>query len=106
MQKIAVLGDLDSICGYAFLGVDIFPFSDKEVESASKLLRQLSNDNYAIVYIIEWLYVKIKDCIDLALDKNKLIVITPIPGLNFNTGIGEYNIKNAVEKAIGADILG
>lgn len=105
MQKIAVLGDLDSICGYAFLGVDIFPFSNEEIESACKLLRQLSNDEYAIVYITEMLYAKITDCIEAVLKNNKMIVIIPIPGLNFNTGIGTYNIKNAVEKAVGADIL-
>jgi V/A-type H+-transporting ATPase subunit F len=35
----------------------------------------------------------------------RLPAVIPIPGMNGKLGIGVSNIKKAVEKAVGADIL-
>ena len=48
MYKIAVLGDYDSIYGFAALGLDIFP--EEDPEEAAKKLHELAGGGYAVVY--------------------------------------------------------
>ena len=51
MYKIAVIGDYDSIYGFAALGLDIFPAVDrKEIEAK---LTALAENGYGIIYITE-----------------------------------------------------
>ena len=51
MRKVAVMGDYDSIYGFAALGLDIFPQTD--AKEAAGLLRRLAGGEYAIIYITE-----------------------------------------------------
>ena len=51
MYKIAVLGDYDSIYGFATLGLDTFPVSTRE--EAGEKLHQLTLGDYGIVYVTE-----------------------------------------------------
>ena len=51
MYKIAVLGDYDSIFGFAALGLDTFAVQTRE-EAAEKL-HQLAQGGYGIIYITE-----------------------------------------------------
>ena len=53
MSKIAVMGDYDSIYGFAALGLDIFPVTDKEEGGA--LLHRLVGSNYQVIYMTEQL---------------------------------------------------
>ena len=49
MYKIAVMGDRDSIYGFAALGLEPFPLTDPVV--AGKKLRELGESGYAVIYI-------------------------------------------------------
>ena len=51
MYKIAVLGDRDSIYGFAALGLDTYPVYDPT--EAVRTLRRLAEGNYAVIYITE-----------------------------------------------------
>ena len=51
MYKIAVVGDYDSIFGFAALGLDTFAVQTRE-EAAEKLY-QLAQGGYGIIYITE-----------------------------------------------------
>ena len=51
MYKIAVMGDYDSIYGFATLGLSICPVKDRD--EAKTKLRQLAEGNYGIIYITE-----------------------------------------------------
>jgi hypothetical protein len=51
MYKIAVMGDYDSIYGFAALGLDTFPVKDNA--EAAKELKTLATSGYAIIYITE-----------------------------------------------------
>ncbi len=51
MYKIAVLGDYDSIYGFAALGLDTFPVTTHE--EAAESLHQLAQGGYGIIYITE-----------------------------------------------------
>ena len=47
MYKIAVLGDYDSIYGFAALGLDTFPVTAQE--EAGERLHQLAAEGYGII---------------------------------------------------------
>ena len=49
MYKIAVIGDYDSIYGFATLGLSICPVKTRE--DARKKLKQLADGQYGIIYI-------------------------------------------------------
>ena len=102
MYKIAVMGDRDSIYGFASVGLDIFPV-DEEV-SITRQVRSLAESGYAIIYMTEALYSKSEA--DLAeFNEQPLPAIIPIPGVSGNTGIGIARVKKSVEKAVGSDII-
>lgn len=102
MYKIAVLGDYDSIYGFASLGLDTFPVD--EPAEAAKTLRNLSDGQYAVIYITE----SLANVLEKEVDKYQtalLPAIIPIPGVYGNTGIGIANVKKFVERAVGSDII-
>ena len=102
MYKIAVLGDKDSVLGFKALGLDTYPA--ESVEEARHILHELAKDNYAVVYLTEQLGVHMEA--ELARYKDALTpAIILIPGKEGSLGIGMANVKNAVERAVGADIL-
>ena len=49
MSKIAVMGDQDSIYGFAALGLEIHPTTDRD--EAAHLLKKLANTDYAVIYM-------------------------------------------------------
>ncbi len=102
MYKIAVMGDRDSIYGFAALGLEPFPFSDA-VEAARKL-RQLAESGYAVVYITEALAAQLEAEIDRYRTAD-LPAIILIPGVSGNTGQGIMAVKKSVEQAVGSDII-
>lgn len=102
MYKIAVLGDRDSIYGFAALGLETFPVT--ETEEAAKKLKSLAEGEYAVIYITEALQAKL----EVEIDKYRtshLPAIIPIPGVSGNTGMGMLNVKKSVEQAVGSDII-
>jgi len=102
MHKIAVMGDKDSIYGFAALGLEIFPVEDPAL--AIEKLRKMAHKNYAVIYITEALASKIPEQIDKYKEKSTPAIIL-IPGIIGNTGMGLYNVKRTIEKAVGSDIL-
>ena len=102
MYKVAVLGDRDSIYGFAALGLDTCPVKD-EIEAAKKL-KSLAEGGYAVIYITEALQAKLETEID-RYRSEELPAIIPIPGVSGNTGMGMLNVKKSVEQAVGSDII-
>ncbi len=102
MYKIAVMGDYDSIYGFAAVGLDTFSLSDRQ--EAEKKLKQLAESDYAVIYITEDWALKLKNVIDRHNDQI-LPAIIQIPGVSGNTGQGVDNVKKYVEQAVGSDIL-
>ena len=102
MYKIAVIGDYDSIYGFAALGLDIFPVSGPE-EAKSKF-QQLAGGTYAVIYITEALAAQLEQEIEKYREEI-LPAIIQIPGVSGNTGAGILEVKKSVEKAVGSDIL-
>lgn len=103
MYKIAILGDRDSIYGFATLGMETFPVDD--TESAERTLKTLAAKDYAIIYITEDLCAKISDEVAKYNDQ-RLPAIIPIPGVAERNGAAMDNLQKLVIQAVGSDIFG
>lgn len=101
-SKVAVIGDKDSVLAFKAVGVEVFDCIDSE--SARKLLKQLTDLQYAVIFITEPLAQSIPDVIAKAKAK-AYPAIVPIPTAEGTNGYGMNGIKKDVEKAIGTDIL-
>ncbi len=102
MFKIAAIGDRDSITGFASVGLSIF-CTDEPLE-AKKIIKNLADNQYAVIYITERLLQKIPE----EYEKYKEVpvpAIIPIPGITGNTGFGLQNVGKFVERAVGSDII-
>ncbi len=102
MYRVAVIGDKDSIYGFASIGLEIYPCEDP-VE-AGKQVHRMTEDGYGVIFITEKLAAQMES--ELARYRELLLpAIIPIPGVNGNTGLGMKNVSKSVEQAVGSDIL-
>ncbi len=62
MYKIAVVGDYDSIYGFAALGLDTFPVANRK--EAEEKIETLASHEYGIIYITEALAAECKSVIE------------------------------------------
>ncbi len=102
MYKIAVMGDRDSVYGFAALGLDTYFVTEQQ--EAVKLIRKMETEQYAVIYITEQLASLIGEELS-RLAQQKLPAVIPIPGVYGNTGMGMKNVREAVIKAVGSDIV-
>lgn len=102
MYKIAVMGDRDSIYGFAAIGMEPFVFTEKE--EAGEKLEELVKNGYGIIYITEELGEKLEEEIALY-RKESLPAIILIPGVSGNTGRGMEAVRKSVIQAVGSDIV-
>ncbi len=102
MYKAAVIGDRESISGFAALGLSVFPSSDPK--QTAELINRLAGNDFAIIYITEAAAAQAEETI-AKYRSSKLPAIILIPGISGNTGDGMKNLHAAVEKAVGSDII-
>ena len=102
MAKIAVLGDYDSIYGFAAIGLDIFPVEN--AEEGEEQLKKLNNGVYGIIYITEELAAGMRKTV-AKFDQVVSPAVIPIPGVKGNTGEPREAVKKFVEQAVESDIL-
>lgn len=104
MAKIAVIGDYDSILGFKAAGLDVYPADT--AEKVCETIRSLAvSGDVAIIFITEQAALKAKEEIARYNDK-PLPAIILIPGREGSLGIGKSNLKDSIERAVGADIIG
>ena len=102
MYKIAVVGDYDSIFGFAALGLDTFPVSSRK--EAEEKLEALAGNQYGIIYITEDVAAECEKVIE-KFKEQLLPAVILIPGVSGHTGNGVLGVKKSVEQAVGSDIL-
>ena len=100
MYKAAVIGDSASVSGFAALGLSVF--RETEPEKITKLISRLAANDFAVIYITAAALVR--DTIN-KYRSSKLPSIVLIPAIEGNTGEGVRALHEAVEKAVGSDIL-
>lgn len=100
-NRIAVIGDKDSVLAFKALGVDVF--DAKTVFDAEERLKKLARE-YSVIFITEDIAETIPEILARYKARPYPAVI-PIPGAQGTTGFGLKGISKDVEKAIGSDIL-
>ena len=105
MLKIAVIGGNDTVIGFKAVGLEACPASN--ASEALQALRDLTKEGseYAIIYIEEKLAQQISHEIDKHKDSPTPAIIM-IPGREGSLGLGQKALKDAVERAVGTNILG
>ena len=105
MYKIAVVGSADSVIGFKALGLDTYAVESGE--EAKKVLHEITKpreDEYAIIYMEETVAAEIQNEIQ-KFDERPSPAVILIPGRNGPMGIGQAALTEAVQKAIGSDII-
>jgi V/A-type H+-transporting ATPase subunit F len=104
MLKIAVIGSRDTVLGFKAVGLEAFPVST--TEEAKRQLRALTRagEEYAIIYVEEDFYVGMTDEIAKFKDVPMPAIIL-IPGRDGSKGYGQNALNEAVERAVGSNIL-
>ena len=104
MLKIAVIGCRETVMGFKALGLDVFPAAD--AAEARQTLRRLTRgeESYAIIYMEEGFAAELKSEIDRYKDSPTPAIIL-IPGRDGSLGLGLSALDEAVERAVGTNIL-
>ena len=105
MLKIAVIGGRETVMGFKALGLETYPVVN--AAEASQTLRRLTRESqdYAIIYIEENLALELSNEINKYKDSPTPAIIL-IPGREGSIGLGQSELKAAVERAVGTNILG
>ena len=103
MYKIAIVGDRDSILGFMALGFSVHEVTDPE-NAAKKLHALVKSGEYAVIFLTENYAMQLEEELSRYKDL-PLPAIVSIPGQGGSLGYGMNNIRSAVERAVGADIL-
>ena len=84
------------------LGLEAVPV--ETAEQAKAALHRMAKEDYAVIYLTETFAADMSAEIEHYKDELKPAIIL-IPGRQGSLGIGKANLRKAVERAVGADIL-
>ena len=99
--KIAIIGDGDSITVFRAAGVAAFPAENSA--KAKEVLRRIAKD-YSIIFLTEELAKELTVFLK-RFDEQPYPVILSVPSKKGSTGYGTEQLKSAMERALGVDIL-
>ena len=104
MLKIGVMGSRDTVIGFKALGLDVFPTTD--AVEARHILRRIARpeENFGIIYVEENLAKELWNDINRYKDAPTPAIIL-IPGRDGTLGLGQSALQEAVERAVGSNIL-
>ncbi|MBO4308858.1 MAG: V-type ATP synthase subunit F [Clostridia bacterium] len=103
MYKIGIIGKRDEILGFMALGFSVHEAATAE-EAAKELHSMARSQEYGVIFLTENYAVQLETEIAHYRDL-PLPAIVSIPGQEGSTGYGMNNLRRAVERAVGADIL-
>lgn len=101
MFKAAVVGDRESIYGFAAVGLYV---AEVTKETAGETVDKLAAGGYAVIYVTENMAEAVRPQMERYRSASIPAIIL-IPGVNGNTGEGVNSVHRFVEKAVGSDIL-
>ena len=99
--NMAIVGDGDSIMVFKAAGVAAFPAENEG--KAREILRRIAKD-YQIIFLTEELARPLADFLK-RFDEAPYPVVLGVPSKKGSTGYGVETLKNAMERALGVDIL-
>ncbi len=103
MYKIGIIGNRDAVLGFMALGFSVHEAADAE-EAAKELHAMVRSGEFGVIFLTENYASQMED--DTARYRDLPIpAIVSIPGQEGSSGYGMNNLRHAVERAVGADIL-
>lgn len=103
MLRIAVVGDRESVYGFAALGLDVYDTKPDE-DNTAMFKKLCQSQTYSIIYITEAAAATLDKEIEKYKNQPSPAIIL-IPGVSGNTGEGLAAVRSSVEKAVGSDIF-
>ena len=102
-DRIAIIGDSESLKGFAAIGFDTIECDD--LQRANSVLKATAETElYSIIYMTEQTYLAAqKEC--KKYEEKFLPAIIPLPGISGNNGVGKKRLSDYVERAVGSDII-
>lgn len=99
--KIGAIGPRSSVLGFMALGFGVF--EAENAQGAAECVDKMAKDGYAIIFITQTLAKEIEETIN-KYSSSQIPSIVPIPDSS-GADYGEKRLRDAVVRAIGADIL-
>lgn len=99
--KTAIVGDGDSIMVFKAAGVATFPAENEK--KARDILRKIAKE-YQIIFLTEDLAQNMTDFLK-RFDEEPYPIVLSVPSASGSQGYGVQVLKNAMERALGVDIL-
>ena len=101
--KIGIIGNRDAVLGFMALGFSVHEASS--VADAAKELQSMArSQEYGVIFLTEDYAAQLEEETAKYRDM-PLPAIVSIPAPGGSTGYGMNNLRQAVERAVGADIL-
>ncbi len=103
MYKIGIIGRRDAVQGFMALGFAVRE-ADSTADAARELHAMAKSQEYGVIFITENFATELEE--EMAKYRDLPIpAIVSIPGQEGSMGYGINNLRRAVERAVGADIL-
>ena len=102
-DKIAVIGDRDTVTGFRLVGVSDCASPDSPSETRELLLDYFRDPNMGLIIITEPLAEQVEDTI-VELSQSPVPVILLIPDRNGTIGAYESVLKELIRRAVGIEI--
>jgi len=102
-NKIAAIGDKDSILAFKAVGVDIF-IADTSIEADTQI-KTLAKEQYGVILITESLASQIPSTIQTLKTRTYPVVLLFPSASGQNAGYALESLKTDIEKAVGSSSM-
>lgn len=102
MSDIAFIGDRDTIWPFRALGGEVF-FCNK-YEAVPRLVSEVAQGEFKIIFVTEEVYESAREEID-AFGEQAIPTFAVIPSVEGSRGMAMQMIRDAVRKAMGAELI-
>lgn len=102
-RKIGVMGDRESIAAFGALGLALAPVDSGE--AAEAVLEKWAAEDFAVIFVTEELAREMGTRLD-AWRLSYLPVVTLIPSARKAPTLGRKELRTAIRKATGIDMIG
>ncbi|MBE6633610.1 MAG: V-type ATP synthase subunit F [Ruminococcaceae bacterium] len=103
MYKIGIIGNRDAVQGFMAVGFAVREVSDAQ-EAAKTLHAMTKSGEFGIIFLTENYAMQLEEELTRYRDL-PIPAIVSIPGQEGSSGYGMNNLRRAVERAVGTDIL-
>ncbi len=103
MYKVGIIGNRDAVQGFMALGFSVHEAATAE-DAARELHAMAKSGEFGVIFLTERYAMELEE--ETARYRDLPIpAIVSIPGQEGSLGYGMNNLRHAVERAVGADIL-